>query len=140
MALRVDYQNEKFRLRGKRKILAWLEGVLNSEGSEAGDIAFIFTDDNYLREINRKFLEHDYFTDVITFDYSTARGIIEGEIYISSDTVRENSKIYNTGMEMEILRVMVHGLLHLTGYDDKSEGERKLMREKEDYYLSRRVD
>lgn len=139
MAFQVQYQNENYRLRGKIKTLAWLKSVLAEEGYKAGDIAYIFTDDKFLREINRKFLEHDFFTDVITFDYSTGKDIVEGEIYISSDTVRENSNIYRTGMENEVLRVMVHGLLHLAGYDDKSDKDQKIMREREDYYLSKRV-
>lgn len=135
MALQVHYQNKKFRLKESRKIRNWLAGVIRKEGFEPGKISFIFTDDNFLREINVKYLEHDYFTDVITFDLSENSSDIEGEIYISTDTVRLNASSLGIPFINEVLRVMVHGILHLTGYDDRTEEEREQMRDKEDFYL-----
>lgn len=137
MGLRVHYQNRKFRLRESRTILKWLNEVIEEEGSCTGDISFIFTDDEFLREINIKFLEHDYFTDVITFNTSDELGVLNGEIYISSERVRYNSGIYNATIKRETLRVMVHGILHLIGYNDKSDKERENMSLKEDYYLEK---
>lgn len=139
MALSIHYQERKFRLRNSRKVVDWLRDVLSNEGFEAGNISFIFTDDEYLREINNSFLEHDYYTDVITFDYTEKGGALEAEIYISTDTVKSNAKEYGVPFYREIYRVMVHGILHLTGYDDISDDEKKVMRLREDFYLNKMV-
>jgi len=106
-------------------------------GFRPGPVSFIFTDDEYLREINRTFLEHDYFTDVITFNLSEIKGVMEGEIYISFETVKENSLKYKTGYYQEIRRVMVHGILHLAGFNDTDQDEKREMRRMEDYYLEK---
>lgn len=106
-------------------------------GLNAGTISFIFTDDIFLREINRKFLEHDYYTDVITFNLSEQEGLLDGEIYISTETVKSNSITYGTAFEDEIKRVMVHGILHLAGYIDDTDDQREEMRRMENRYLEK---
>jgi len=113
-----------FVLKGKRKISNWLCQVANNRGYRIGELNFIFCSDAYLLDINRKFLGHDYFTDIITFDNSDdyklekGRAGVSGDIYISIDTVRANGSEFGEGFQRELLRVLVHGLLHLTGCDD----------------------
>lgn len=101
-----------------------------------GDLNIIITDDNKLKGINEEFLEHDYFTDVITFNYNEGR-IIGGEVYISIETVKRNSKNYKVSLNDEVSRVMIHGVLHLAGYDDKNESDKRVMSRMEDYWLSK---
>lgn len=117
------------------KIEQNIEKLAESENRTLGDISYILCSDNYLLEINRQYLNHDYFTDVITFDYSE-ENVISGDIFISVDTVADNAKEYNVTFEIELERVMVHGVLHLVGYNDKSDSEVKQMRAKENQYLS----
>ena len=111
--------------------------VAASEIRSLGDINIIFCSDNYILDVNMKYLQHDYFTDIITFDYCEKK-VLSGDLFISVDSVRENSVYYGTEFEDELNRVIVHGLLHLIGYDDHSEEDVKVMREKENYYLEMR--
>lgn len=113
----------------------WLKSVILSEGKKFGDIQYILCDDEHLLEINRTYLNHDTFTDIITFSTTNSDDIISGEIYISVDRVTENSETHSVSYNDELSRVMVHGILHLIGYNDHSDSEKKLMRSKEDYYL-----
>ena len=113
----------------------WLKFVAGSEMKKLGDINIIFCSDNYLLDVNIKYLSHDYFTDIITFDYCEGN-TLSGDLFISVDSVKENSIFYNTEFQTELNRVIVHGVLHLAGYDDHSDEEIKIMRTKEDYYLS----
>ena len=115
----------------------WLKFIAGSEMKKLGDINVIFCSDNYILDVNMKYLQHDYFTDIITFDYCE-NDILSGDLFISIDSVRENSEFYGTEFKDELNRVIVHGLLHLIGYDDHSDEDIKMMRSKEDYYLKLR--
>ena len=114
----------------------WLNQVISNEDKEEGDITYIFCDDDYLLEKNIRFLNHNTLTDVITFDYCEGNSV-SGDIFISIERVKENSEIFKVDFLTELNRVMVHGLLHLLGYKDKTERESNLMRKKENYYLSK---
>ena len=114
----------------------WIKHIIKEENHQPGDIFFHFCNDEFLLKINREYLQHDWFTDIITFPLSTRPEIISGEIFISIDRVRENASALQTGFEQEFARVLIHGVLHLLGYDDHSDEEKRLMRSKEDYYLS----
>ena len=135
----VRYFTEDIKFEFKRKLSnnKWLRLVASSEIRKIGDINIIFCSDNYILDVNMKYLQHDYFTDIITFDYCEGN-VLSGDLFISIDSVRENAEFYKTGFQDELNRVIVHGILHLIGYDDHSEEEIKVMRSKEDYYLSLR--
>ena len=117
---------------------SWLEDVVVSEGAQLGDIQFVFCSDDYLMEINKKYLNHDYFTDIITFDY-TLDDLVSGDLFVSIDRVSDNAPDYNCPALDELLRVCVHGVLHLLGYKDKTPADSVIMRSKEDYYIARYV-
>ena len=134
MSIRIFYSEVKFRLKERKSILKIIEKVIEEEKKLTGDLSFIFTDDDYLRKINIEFLLHDYNTDVITFSYNN-ENVINGEIYISVETVIVNSVKYKVSLNMEIYRVMIHGVLHLLGYDDKNEMGKKRIREQENFWL-----
>lgn len=126
-----------FRLREKRRVAAWIERCIAIEGFAAGDISYIFCSTEYHLGINRRYLGHDYNTDVITFDYSDRESqTVSGDIFIDSATVASNARIYGSTAAGEMLRVIVHGVLHLCGYGDKTPEEAKNMRAKEDHYLA----
>jgi probable rRNA maturation factor len=125
----------RFKLLKQRVLTKWLYTVIVSCKREAGDLQFIFCSDQYLLDLNIRFLSHDYFTDVITFDYSEKK-IVSGDIYISIDRVRDNAEKQKQTFEDELHRVMVHGVLHLLGYTDKGKGNKARMRGKEDKFLS----
>lgn len=133
----ISYFNQdiEFKLKGKLINNQWLKLVAESEIRRIGDINIIFCSDNYILDVNMKYLGHDYFTDIITFDYCE-KDNLNGDLFISIDSVRENALHYGTEFETELNRVMVHGILHLIGYDDHSKKDIKIMREKEDYYIS----
>ena len=133
----ISYTQEdiKFRCKDKRKISRWISEVAKKFANRrVGEIVIVFCSDNYLREINKRFLSHDYYTDVITFDY-TEGATVSGDILISIERLAENSAEYRVTFEEELHRVMIHGILHLLGYKDSSEEEREEMREKEDLAL-----
>lgn len=123
-----------YKLKGKQLNNRWLKLVAESEIKKIGDISIIFCSDNYILDVNMRYLQHDYFTDIITFDYCEGNRL-SGDLFISIDSVRENALLYGAEFEDELNRVMVHGVLHLIGYDDHTEEDQKLMREKENYYL-----
>lgn len=126
-----------FDLKGKLANNRWLRFVAEAETKRIGDVNIIFCSDPYILDVNIKYLGHDYFTDIITFDY-VEENVLSGDLFISVDSVRDNAAFYGTEFPVELRRVMVHGLLHLIGYDDHSPEDQKMMRSKEDYYLSLR--
>lgn len=120
-----------FQLDNEERYSQWIQDVIISERKELGEINYIFCDDEYLLNINKQYLDHDYYTDVISFDY-TDDYVISGDVFISIDRVRENARDYNVEFEKELKRVIIHGVLHYCGYSDKSEAEEQLMRNKEE--------
>ena len=112
----------------------WIEQCVEKESKIAGDICFIFCNDTYLLKLNQEYLKHDYFTDVITFDYSDSI-IVSGDIFISVDRIADNAKQFGVSFDYELFRVIIHGVLHLCGYKDKSKKDKILMTSKEDGYL-----
>ena len=135
MSIRIFYDETGFRLKGLRKVRKIINEVIEKEHKIPGDLNLIITNDENLRKINIQFLEHDFNTDVITFNYNSGN-VINGEIYISIETVQKNSINYNVSLKYEVLHVIIHGILHLTGYDDKTEEQRLIMRRMEDMWLS----
>lgn len=113
---------------------SWLEDLINKEEKKVGEINYIFCDDDYLLKVNQDYLDHDYYTDIITFDYVKGK-TISGDIFVSLQRISDNATIHSTNFQNELHRVLAHGLLHLCGYKDKSEDEKKMMRYKEDFYL-----
>lgn len=111
-----------------------LNSLIKNELKVSGDISVVFCSDDYLLEMNKQYLDHDYYTDIITFDY-VEDNVISGDLFISIDRIVENAEKFNTTLLKELYRVVFHGVLHLVGYKDKTDGEAKLMREKENYYL-----
>lgn len=119
----------------RREISAWVKSVAQSLGKKVGDVAYIFCNDEKILEVNREYLQHDYYTDIITFDY-TEENTISGDLFISLDTVRSNSEQLGVSYDQELRRVIIHGILHLCGIDDKGPGEREIMEEHENKALA----
>ncbi len=136
----VSFHSEQtdFSVSNEPQIKGWLEEVCRKEGKTLDEVTIIFCSDNYLLEVNRTHLNHDYYTDIITFDYSES-SLISGDLFISIDRVAENAKELNIPMLDELHRIIVHGTLHLLGYTDKETEAKQQMTAKEDYYLSLRT-
>lgn len=128
-------QDVKMPVFSKRKISAWIKLIASQYKKKVGDIAYIFCSDDKILEINNEYLSHDYFTDIITFDYSSD-DIISGDIFISTDTVRTNAIKFNNFYEKELYRVIIHGILHLCGLEDNTKEKRIQMEEDEDSSLN----
>ncbi|POS03005.1 rRNA maturation RNase YbeY [Flavobacterium croceum] len=128
----ISYNYEcDFKISNEDAYSHWITSVLKSEVKEEGEISYIFCDDEYLLNVNKQYLEHDYYTDVISFDY-TIGNEISGDIFISIERVLDNAKTYNVSFENELQRVIIHGVLHFCGYKDKTETDETLMRNKEE--------
>jgi probable rRNA maturation factor len=134
----VNFYNQdiSFKLPNPRKTALWIKSAIKAEGFDLIQVNYVFCSDEYLREMNIEYLNHKTYTDIITFDNSEAGNQIEGDIFISIERVRENSKNLKTAFLEEVHRVLIHGVLHLTGYSDKSPRKKSVMRKKEDAYLS----
>lgn len=128
----------RFKLKNKTGVKQWIKATIETEGFRLKELNYIFCSDQYLLQINRQYLDHDTYTDIVTFDNSEKEGIIEGDIFISIDRIRENAVKFNSGEENELHRVIIHGTLHLLGYQDKKAESKKIMTSKEDHYLSLR--
>lgn len=124
-------ENLEFSLKKKTAIRNWINMILKREGKTSGSISYFFCTDDYLLHINRQFLKHDFYTDIITFDYSE-KTKVEGEIFISIERVKENAHSFKQSFERELMRTIIHGILHLCGYSDKTTADKKAMRTKED--------
>jgi len=135
MAIRFFTEDVPFTLKGKRILSRWIKNVIMKANKKAGAINFILCSDDYLLEINQTYLQHDTYTDIITFDHSEDPETIEGDIYLSIDRIKENSLLLNITLKEELHRVLIHGILHLAGYSDKTPEQKKVMRRKEDECL-----
>jgi rRNA maturation RNase YbeY len=135
MAIYFSSENIKFDLRGKLKVKRWITDLIKAQNKKVGDISYLFCDDAYLIEVNRTYLDHDTYTDIITFDYVEG-DTISGDILISVEHVKENAQLFNTTFDQELHRVIIHGVLHLLGQGDKTEAEAAQMRKKEEAALA----
>ncbi len=136
---RINFFTEEidFKLKNKKQLRSWIEETVAAENHALKEVNYIFCSDAYLLKINQDYLQHNTYTDIITFDNSEVENEIISDIFISIERVSENALSYQLPVLQELFRVMIHGALHLSGYKDKSAKDKKLMREKEDFYLSR---
>ena len=130
-----NYETD-FKLDDESVISKWISSVISAESFKKDEINYIFCDDDYLHKLNVEFLKHDTYTDIISFDYSIGK-IIQGDIYISIERVQDNAKDFIVPFQKELHRVIIHGILHYCGYKDKTAEDIKLMRNKENHYISR---
>lgn len=138
MAIAFFSRNTDFKLSRPRKTAAWIRKIISREKFLVENLNFIFCDDEFLLAINQQYLDHDTYTDIVTFDNSEKEGELEGDIFVSVDRVRENAGRFSFAFEDELDRVMIHGVLHLMGFSDKTTAQKKEMRKKEDACLSLR--
>ncbi len=136
MAIRFHDENTVKQKFVRRKIKRWIDGEVLRRGKITGEINIIFTSDDFLRTLNNLYLKRNYFTDIISFDYSEHR-IIGGDLFISTDRVKDNAGIYKNDYYQELFRVIIHGILHLLGFNDNTEDEKKIMREEENRCLEK---
>lgn len=134
----ITYQSEiDFELENQSEVTEWIKYIIEEESLELGDLTYVFCSDAYLYNLNVEFLQHDTLTDIISFDYRVG-DLVNGEIYISIDRVKENAMDFGVSFVDELHRVIIHGVLHICGYDDLTDAEEKAMRTKEDWALSLR--
>mgnify|MGYP005755348081 CR=1 FL=1 len=140
MDLPIEFFSEdvEFELKNPDQVAAWINDVIEKHNQELVSLTYVFCSDDYLHEMNVSYLDHDTLTDIITFDNADEEGIIEGDIFISIDRVQDNAKDMGTTFENELHRVIIHGVLHLLGFKDKTEEQEELMRKQEDSSLSLR--
>ena len=134
-AIRFHSADRSLEIKGKTGLKFFIESLFRKEGKKLASLSYVFCSDAFLLQMNRDYLQHDYYTDIITFGLSEAGHPIEAEIYISLDRVKDNARVHGCTYKEEVLRVVFHGALHLCGYSDKKKSEITLMRDKEDHYL-----
>jgi rRNA maturation RNase YbeY len=135
MAIYFSTENIAFDLKNKLKVKKWISDIIKAQNKKVGDISYLFCDDAYLIEVNRTYLDHDTYTDIITFDYVEG-DLISGDIMISVERVKENAQLFNTSFDQELHRVIIHGILHLLGQGDKTDKQAAQMRKKEEAALA----
>ena len=135
MAISFFFENTRVTLTERRRLKEFIEGIFRKNGKSLKSLTYVFCTDCYLLEVNRKFLKHDYFTDILTFDLSETKNAVTAEIYISAERVKDNAKGLRVSVKEELHRVMFHGALHLCGFGDKKANDKKIMRLKEDKNL-----
>ncbi len=133
-------EDTEYKPKHKTNLRTWIKETVHTEGYKTGEINIVLCSDGYLLTINRQYLQHDTYTDIVTFDSSEEEGIIAGDIFISIDRVRENAEKFGVPEADELHRVIIHGILHLCGYGDKKKEDKVQMTAKEDFYLARRQD
>lgn len=131
-------EDVEFELKNPDKVSEWIATVIQQHGQELANLTYIFCSDDYLHEINVEYLDHDTLTDIITFNNADEEGTVEGDVFISIDRIRDNAQDHGTAFEDELHRVIIHGVLHLLGFKDKTREEEELMRKQEDSSLSLR--
>lgn len=136
MAFQFHNADHRFRCPNRRKIRAWIQAFAAAHEKRIGEVGVVFCTDAYLLEVNKTHLQHNYYTDIITFDYSE-NGVVSGDLMISVDRIKDNAKTHNQLFFIELLRVIIHGHLHLVGYTDKTDAEQKTMRAQEDEWIAR---
>jgi probable rRNA maturation factor len=137
-AITFHEEDISYKLKNKTAVRKWITDTIIAEGYKLSELTYIFCTDEYLLQINRQYLDHDTYTDIITFDNSEEEGLIVGDIFISIERIRENAAKFNVTEAHELHRVLIHGALHLLGYMDKSPADKKKMTSKEDFYLDKR--
>lgn len=137
MSSSISFHSEDvdFQLENEQKLIDWINSTIKQEEKSATEITYVFCSDEYLYQMNLDYLNHDTYTDIITFDY-TENSFVSGDIFISIDRVKENAIKFNTTFLNELSRVIIHGVLHLVGYKDKTTEQKQVMRSKEDFYLT----
>jgi len=138
MSISFIAESINFSMPNKMGVKKWIKETINNEQKRAGDISIVFCSDDYLLKVNNEFLKHDFYTDIITFDYCED-DLVSGDLMISIDRVKENAETQKGLFIDELHRVIIHGVLHLLGYHDKSKEDVRVMREKEDHYLKKRI-
>jgi len=138
-AIQFFEEDISFKLKKKTGVRQWVTDTLAAEGFKLKELNYIFCSDAYLLQINQQYLDHDTYTDIVTFDNSEVDGIIVGDIFISVERIRENAQKFEQTETDELHRVIIHGALHLAGYTDKTADDKKKMTQKEDFYLSKRI-
>ena|ERR1700748_2633257 len=128
-----------YKLKNKKRVRQWIKDTIVAEGFKLSELSYIFCSDAYLLLINQQYLDHDTYTDIITFDNSETKGVITGDIFISIERIRENAGKFDQSVIDELHRVIIHGVLHLLGYKDKTPEDNKTMTQKEDQYLGKRT-
>lgn len=131
-----NFEDIEFDLPDKKRLVRWITSVVKDEGRTLGNVSYIFCSDEYLWSMNKEYLNHDYYTDIITFDY-VKDNVISGDLFVSYDRIKDNAEKFNVLRETELLRVMIHGVLHLVGYDDITDELEKEIHQREDHYLEK---